>query len=281
MFVFHNVEAPINRAFRHPAFRYEPWRSAFNWTMTYRFDSNIVSLFGILRKKPLFSYTSKNYTEIVANKTGLVAWITNECKPSSLSHKYMNALKKHIPVEVYGKCGIHTDCNRADGVHCAEMVSKKYKFYLSFENAICQDYISEKFFRYISLDVIPVTRGFNNYFQHSPSEIFINTADFGSPELLAKRLLYLDKHDDVYIKMLREKDKYMSVYDDYIVKNNEEGVEKLYHHYDHESVAFCELCQKLWNFGSSQFTISDIGKWFKDMVCQDPTDIDNEGLDLF
>ena len=43
------------------------------------------------------------------------------------------------------------------------MISKSYKFFLAFENSFCKDYISEKFFRYLSADVVVVARGSNEY----------------------------------------------------------------------------------------------------------------------
>ena len=36
---------------------------------------------------------------------------------------------------------------------------RKYKFYLSFENALCQDYITEKFFLALHSGVIPIAYG--------------------------------------------------------------------------------------------------------------------------
>lgn len=35
----------------------------------------------------------------------------------------------------------------------------KYKFYLAMENALCKDYITEKVFKVLSHNIIPVARG--------------------------------------------------------------------------------------------------------------------------
>ena len=43
--------------------------------------------------------------------------------------------------------------------------SQQYYFYLAFENSICPDYISEKFWRNLNQPVIPVVMGGGNYFR--------------------------------------------------------------------------------------------------------------------
>ena len=49
-------------------------------------------------------------------------------------------------------------------MECYRMAERKYKFYLSFEDAICKDYATEKFFAlYGGLNLIPVVLGGANY----------------------------------------------------------------------------------------------------------------------
>ncbi len=43
--------------------------------------------------------------------------------------------------------------------HCNSIITKDYKFYLAFENSLCVDYISEKFWRAMSWDLVPIVLG--------------------------------------------------------------------------------------------------------------------------
>ena len=59
------------------------------------------------------------------------------------------------------------------------------RFYLSFENALCKDYITEKAFNSLKLNTIPVVMGGADYDSLLPPGSFINAREFDSPEHLA------------------------------------------------------------------------------------------------
>lgn len=104
----------------------------------------------------------RNYTDILAKKTKFAAWVVSHSNSQGRRDDYVKILQQYIPVDKYGD-GSPLSCPRSKDNACLEMISTKYKFYLSFENAFCQDYISEKFFRYFGADVILVVRGSNDY----------------------------------------------------------------------------------------------------------------------
>ncbi|KFV96614.1 PREDICTED: alpha-(1,3)-fucosyltransferase 11, partial [Eurypyga helias] len=82
----------------------------------------------------------------------------------------------------------------------------RYKFHLALENAICDDYMTEKLWRPMHLGAVPVYRGspaVRDWMPNNLSIILID--DFDSPQELAKYLDFLDKNGEEYMKYLEYK----------------------------------------------------------------------------
>ena len=79
---------------------------------------------------------------------------------------------------------------------------KPYKFYLSFENTKCQEYITEKFFTAVgTAEVIPIALGgtsIEEYNNVAPPHSFIHVNQFPSIKSLAKHLEYLSQNETAY-----------------------------------------------------------------------------------
>jgi hypothetical protein len=71
-------------------------------------------------------------------------------------------MKAFMPVRVFGsereKCPPSVDCKA--------YLAAESKFYLAFENSICSEYISEKFYDILKYDVVPVVLGGGDYALH-------------------------------------------------------------------------------------------------------------------
>ena len=66
---------------------------------------------------------------------------------------------KGLQIDVLGKCGGRNQNskipNRAIGWEAAyQILAKQYKFYLSFENTICYEYITEKLFTAMKAGIV-------------------------------------------------------------------------------------------------------------------------------
>ncbi len=59
---------------------------------------------------------------------------------------------------MYGSCGTLDGCRKKDA-SCLENLLRSYMFYLAFENSNCDGYITEKFWRTLKLNIVPVVMG--------------------------------------------------------------------------------------------------------------------------
>lgn len=89
-------------------------------------------------------------------------------------------------------------------------VQRDYKFYLSFDNALCRDYVTEKFFLMIDFNVLPIVFDLHgNYKRFAPDRSYINALDFPSVRKLAEYLELLDKNDTMYNEYFKWKKHYV------------------------------------------------------------------------
>ena len=118
-------------------------------------------------------------------------------------------LKKYIPVDIYGKCGEMSCGEKLNYADCdSNLLSKNYKFYLSFENSICQDYVTEKLWRIIAnknANVIPVVLGGANYSAFLPDKTYVDATKFDSPHQLSTYLWKIANDDNLYNEYIRNK----------------------------------------------------------------------------
>ncbi|XP_030629239.1 alpha-(1,3)-fucosyltransferase 9-like [Chanos chanos] len=181
--VWMNAESPSNSG------KIAALNNLFNLTANYRQDADVVVPYGKLVKA-----TSDSDFEI-PKKNKLVCWVVSNWHPNYARVKYFNELSKYIKVEAYGRhFGRYIDHNDYSSL------MSSCKFYLSFENSIHKDYITEKLYNALRLGSVPVVLGppRENYEQHIPGEAFIHVNDFPSAKELAERLQFLDKNEEQY-----------------------------------------------------------------------------------
>ena len=85
---------------------------------------------------------------------------------------------------------VKPNANKRGTWDCHKIVATKYKFFLAFEDSICKDFVTEKFFAMFNggLDMVPVVLGGANYSTIAPPNSYIDASDFGSPKALAHHL---------------------------------------------------------------------------------------------
>ena len=109
---------------------------------------------------------------------------------------------------------------------------KPYKFYLSFENANCVDYITEKFFAALQTEeVIPISlggRSIHDYEKAAPPHSYIHINEYSSVAALAQKLEYLSKNE--------------TAYNEYFWWTEHYQISRIWDHY---ASAQCDLCEKM------------------------------------
>jgi len=209
--------------------------------MTYRRDSDIVlqELHGKIIPR-IFSTRQDYQRKLWKNKSKLVAWFVTNCDTPIRREDYVTQLRKFIPVDIYGTCG-DFKCLK-NSTECYEMLRRDYKFYLAFENSWCPDYVTEKLYRPLHYDTVPIVMGGADYDSFAPPHSVINVKDFESPKHLAEYLSKLDKLDDLY-------ERYFDWKNDFTVDL-------------HPMDGWCDLC-KLAHYSQPPVKIySDIKTWW-------------------
>ncbi|ODM94383.1 Glycoprotein 3-alpha-L-fucosyltransferase A [Orchesella cincta] len=152
-----------------------------------------------------FKTQEKDYA---AGKSKMAAIFTSNCHPWNNRMGFVRELQKHISVDVYGSCG-QMNCPRYNQRECYDMLKKDYRFYLSFENSNCRDYVTEKLFmNAYENDVIPIVLGAHpeDYKAMCPEKSYIHVEDFPNPVELAKYMKHLANTPDEYNSYFRWKD---------------------------------------------------------------------------
>ena len=179
-----------------------PWRlnasfdGFFNFTATYNERSDIVYNYGRTRRLTNF-HTSTKQLVYIKGKEKLIAWFVSHCGAPSKRDDFVRDLKTYIPVDVYGTCGNLT-CELKLKVACLNMLQREYKFYLSFENTICEDYVTEKVWDILSHNIVPVVLGGANYTNVLPPNSYIDVTNFTSTKALANYLKLVAGNDILY-----------------------------------------------------------------------------------
>ncbi|GFO12051.1 glycoprotein 3-alpha-l-fucosyltransferase a [Plakobranchus ocellatus] len=227
-----------------------------NWSRCIYADSTFrAHYYNIIKRDPP---VDKDYNAIFNRKRHQVAWFVSHCATQSRREEYVRRMSSEIDVDIFGGCGTKTcgDYGFEMGGQrdmCLDILRNDYKFYLSFENSMCSDYVSEKFYNmYDNVDIIPVVRGGANYSEFVSKDTFVNAADFASPEELGRYLRRLGQDKTRYIQMLQKKDCYISV-----------PPREKFH---------CTLCEALHTRGHIHSVYRDFYKWLMGH-CWEPTDL--------
>ncbi|XP_069972193.1 3-galactosyl-N-acetylglucosaminide 4-alpha-L-fucosyltransferase FUT3-like [Penaeus vannamei] len=200
IWIWHTDESPLHTLPRATIKNLKYYNGFFNWSMTYRMDSDVPVPYGRTIRLPEHEAAQRleNYFDA---KPKLVAVMMSNCEMFSNSRiLYIKMLQRYIKVDFYGKCGTLT-CPGHFETDCS--VLSEYKFYLAFENSDCQEYITEKvWWSALGKAAVPVVMGAEaEYYEKVlPPGSFIHVDDFETPKDLAEHLKLLASDRRAYMR---------------------------------------------------------------------------------
>ena len=178
----------------------------FNWTMSYRRDSTIFHTYGHHVKKSHeelqnetrhFQNEAKiNYFKY--NSKMAVVHVSN-CMDQLRRYKIVRELSKYVEVDEFGHCSGKIVCNASVPFEKCMDIFRPYKFYLAFENTVCRDYITEKF--WLALNVkqqIPVVAVSKHTSEILPPKSYLNVFDFPSIKALADEMIRIGNNETLF-----------------------------------------------------------------------------------
>ena len=199
---------PPQGSLRNTDLHNEVVQGFFNATITYRRDSDVYRPYGIFieksSKKPpkIWKNITKYHKISLKNRAKDIAWIVSHCETINLREKYAQELKdlNLLNVDIFGECGDQEILtNSIENAY--ETLAKEYKFYLSFENSNCLDYVTEKFYNPMKFGMIPIVLGglsSQDYARIAPPNSYLHVDDFESPRELMNYLVKLSQDETLY-----------------------------------------------------------------------------------
>jgi alpha-1,3-fucosyltransferase len=132
----------------------------------------------------------------------LIAWTVCHCETQSKREELVHKLREFIPIDQFGTCGDLT-CEQNE-FDCLKEVERKYKFYLSFENSLCEEYVTEKFFNALKYSIVPIVygeRGGGDYYKAiAPPKSYIDVRSFSTVKELTEYLLSFSRNEEECLK---------------------------------------------------------------------------------
>ncbi|KIH60722.1 fucosyl transferase [Ancylostoma duodenale] len=188
----------------------------FNATITYRRDSRYFYPYGhfspLLPNDDNSSIITEEQVLVAVKKKnrGSLIFVSN-CHTNSKRENVIRELGRFTEVTVRGGCEkqllVNTKLSSSScssGCSDNELIAT-HRFYIAFENSICNDYITEKFFMRASQMLVPVVMR-RRYYERAgiPPSAFIALDDFRTVRELGQYLTHLRNNDTAYMKWGRE-----------------------------------------------------------------------------
>ncbi|XP_063624319.1 alpha-(1,3)-fucosyltransferase C-like isoform X2 [Cydia splendana] len=202
----------------------------FNWTWTYRLDSDepygyitirnitgdiigpnqIMHWMKLDAMKPIDKKTKK----MLKKKNKTAAWFVSNCNTKSkreeLVFRLQNELGKKygLEIDIFGGCEwALKKCPLEKIKECLKLIQEQYYFYLSFENSFSKDYVTEKLLTALQNYAVPIVYGGANYTRFMPDGIYLHAGELEVSDL-AKQMNDIIKDKNRYYSFFKWRNHY-------------------------------------------------------------------------
>ncbi|XP_069105940.1 alpha-(1,3)-fucosyltransferase C-like isoform X4 [Argopecten irradians] len=250
--IYHGMEPP----FLQP--RLQNWRRKFNWTISYRRDAEFTHTYGTMLFNEVKGTERIKLKSKWEEKTQGTAWFVSHLNVPSRRDQYAKKLQNYVNVDIYSRRGSRK-CPTDKIKDCEKLLSDRYKFYLSFENSLCRDYVTEKCFNIYraQADVIPVVRGVEDYSLFVPPNSYIDTAKVSNISSLAQMQMELANNRTAFENYFQWR--------------------RFYSNEPTRKRAFCQLCAEVHRVPVKQRLYDDVHTWVhgdqNNPMCRQASDI--------
>lgn len=200
--VLFNVESPISAGIT------DAYNSIFNLTMSYRSDSDLTTTYGHFEQVARPPVRIDIRGDLKTRKP-YAYWLVSNCNAERMN--YAKRLASFVQVDIFGQCTGLRPCpgGKSD---CELELSSSYAFYLAFENSLCPDYVTEKFWRTLSSPggAIPIAMGapMSYYKAVAPPNSFIHAENFTTLRELGEYLQIVASSQESFYSYHRWRETY-------------------------------------------------------------------------
>uniref|UniRef100_A0AC34Q9N9 Fucosyltransferase n=1 Tax=Panagrolaimus sp. JU765 TaxID=591449 RepID=A0AC34Q9N9_9BILA len=191
-------------------------------------------------------WSTPEVNEAIKKKNKPVLTLVSHCSTHSGREAYIAELSNYIEVTNYGDCS-GLPCNES----CAATAIEQHYFYLAFENSVCNDYVTEKFWNLKKL-IVPIVLSRKVIEKMAPPGSFIAVDDFKTAAELA---FYLQS-------LIDDKNEYAKFFD----------WTKFYKKTRAPNEIGCQLCKFAWNLREKEpvfKTVKNYYQWLNASNCQE------------
>ena len=212
------------------------YNGLFNWTCTYSPESEVFDRIYHITPIGLSSTAVNTMHDFSGERTKMIFVAINNCFVKERLH-LIRRLKKHIGIDVYGRCGKHVgdqhlpSCPRFTK-KCSDIM-RRYRFYFAMENSYCDYYVTEKYYENgLNSGLIPIVLGGADYTdsRFALERSFINVEDFPDLATLA-----------IYLKQVAGQE---TLFNGYFWWRGKFKI--------HRKSKSCAVCKRLWGMSSDE-----------------------------